>query len=136
MEVLDSGDPTIDKTLSETSEDETMPEEKENTDRGFEDAANLMLTLCQQNETEKHEKSLEIQRHIETETRRAIWYIVEEIYRGWRVSPSPETMGAWAQAVNSGMRMRKMGTAPPIIRIEYKEIIQHVLTQEVRACEW
>ena len=94
MEVLDSDDPIFDKTLSKTSEDETMPEEKENTDRGFEDAANLMLTLCQQNEMEKHEKSREIQRHIEIETRRAIWYIVEEICRGWRISPSPETMGA------------------------------------------
>ena len=93
MEVLDSDDPIFDKTLSETSEDKTMPEEKEETDRGFEDAANLMLTLCQQNEMEKQEKSREIQRHIETE-RRAIRYIVEEIYKGWRVSPSPETMGA------------------------------------------
>ena len=29
----------------------------------------------------------------ETETRRAIWYVVEEIYRGWRVSPTPATVG-------------------------------------------
>ena len=35
-----------------------------------------------------------LHKHIETKTRRAMWYIVgdpvEEIYRGWRVSPTPE----------------------------------------------
>ena len=92
IELLDSDDPIFEETLSETSEDETMPEVYEITDGVFEEAANLMLTLYHQNETEKHGKSSEIQRHIEVVTRRAIWHFVEEIYRGWRVSPTPETM--------------------------------------------
>ena len=62
-------------------------------DRGFEEAANLMLTMCKQSETEKHGEPSEIHRQMETETRRAIRYIVEDIYSGWRVSPTPETVG-------------------------------------------
>ena len=63
IELLDSDDPIFEETLSETSEDETMPEVYVITDGCFEEAANLMLTLCQQNETKKHGKSSEIQRH-------------------------------------------------------------------------
>ena len=37
-------------------------------------------------------KSNETQRQIETETHRAIWDTVEEIYRDWKVSPTPETV--------------------------------------------
>ena len=76
-----------DETLSEIlkiAEDETLPEIHEIADSGFERVANFLLTLCQQNETEKHGKSSEIQRQIETEARRAIRYIVEEIYRDWK----------------------------------------------------
>ena len=86
--------------MYETAEDEMSPEMHDISDRGFEEAANLMLTLCQQNEMEKHRKSREIQRHIETETRRAIWYIVEDGILGER------------NAMTSGTRTRKMRTAP------------------------
>ena len=109
----------------ETAEDEMSPEMHDISDRGFEEAANLMLTLCQQNEMEKHRKSREIQRHIETETRRAIWYIVEDgilgaCYDFWDEDEEDED-----------------GT--PIIRVEeheWLEIIQHLLTQDVRVREW
>ena len=44
----------------EIAEDETLPEIRDIADRGFEEAANLMLTLCQLNEREKHGKSREL----------------------------------------------------------------------------
>ena len=54
--------------IFEITEDETSPEIHDIADSGFERAANFLLTLCQQNEMEKHGKSNEIQRQIETET--------------------------------------------------------------------
>ena len=105
--------------MHEIAEDETLPEIHEIADRGFEEAANLMLTLCQPNEMEKHGKSREIQSQIETGTRRAIWYVVEEIYRSWGVLPTLETVGYrcetefWAQAMISGTRTRKMRKPTP-----------------------
>ena len=74
------------------AEDETSPEVHDIA-KGVEEAAKLMLALCQQNEMEKHGKSREIKRQIETETSRAIWYTVEEICRGWRIPPTPEAVG-------------------------------------------
>ena len=62
-------------------------------------AANLLLKLCQQNEMEKHWKSNEIQCQIETETRRKVWDIVEEIYRDWKVSPTLETVSTSADGI-------------------------------------
>ena len=66
--------PEIHEIAAETYEiakDETSPEIHDISDSEFEEAANLMLTLCQQNEMERH----------------------EEIYRGWKVWPTPETVG-------------------------------------------
>ena len=65
-----------------------VPEVHDIADRELEEAANNMLTHCQQNEMDKHGKLHEIQREMETETRRATWYIVEENYR---VGGSPNT---------------------------------------------
>ena len=140
-----------DKTLPETlpemyeiAENETSPEIHDIADRGFEEAANLMLTLCQQNEMEKHGKSREIQHHIETETRRAMWHIVENIYRGWRVSPTLETVGTSVNGILGASydfwdEDEEDEDGPPIIRVEeqeWLEIIQHLLTQDVRVREW
>ena len=127
----------------ETAEDETSPEIHDIAVRGFEEAANLMVTLCQQNEMGKHGKSREIQRHIETETRRAMWYIVEEIYRGWRVSPTPETVGTSVNGILGAScdfwYEDEDEDGHPIIRVEeqeWLEIIQHLLTQDVQVREW
>ena len=71
--------------IYEIAEDETSPEIHDIADRRLK-KWRTSCSHCQQNETEKHGKSREVQRHIETETRRAIWCFVEEIYRGWTVS--------------------------------------------------
>ena len=76
--------------IDEIAEDETSPEIHEIAGSGL--AANLLLKLCQQNEMEKHRNSNDIKRQIETETRRVIWDIVEEICRDWKVSPAQEMM--------------------------------------------
>ena len=84
-----------DETLPETreiAEDETSPEIHEIAGSALERAAKLLLILCPQNEMEKHGKSNEVQRQIETETRRTMWDIVEEICRDWKVSPPLETV--------------------------------------------
>ena len=46
IELLNSDDPILDETLSETSEDETMPEVYEIAGSGLEGTANLLLNLC------------------------------------------------------------------------------------------
>ena len=100
MEVVESDDPMFDGGARGVRDYR----------RWIEEAANLMLTLCQQSVTEKHGKSCEIQRHVEVETRRAIRYIVEETYRGRRISPSPETMCTTVYGILGATR--KMRTAP------------------------
>ena len=76
---------------SETLEDGTSPEIHEIAG-SLESAANLLLKLCPQNEMEKHGKSNEIKRQRETDTCRAIWDIVEEIHRDWKIWPTAETV--------------------------------------------
>ena len=67
-----------------------MPEVYEIAGSGLEGAAHLLLKLCKQNEMEKHGKSNEIKCQIETEIRRKMWEIVEEIHRAWKVPPTPD----------------------------------------------
>ena len=88
-ELLDSDHPILDETLSE---DETMPKVYEIAGRGLEGAANLLLKLCQRNELEKHGKSNETKCQIETEIRRNMCQIEEDICRAWKGSPTPETV--------------------------------------------
>ena len=76
--------------VCEIAGDETSPETHETAGSGPERAVNILLKLCQQIEMEKHGN--EIQCQVETETRRTMWDIVEEIYRDWKVSPPPETV--------------------------------------------
>ena len=85
-----------DEMLPELYEiDEDAPEVDDIADREFEEAANNMLTHCQRNEMVKHGKLREIQREVETETRRVSCYIVEEIYR---VGESPQHRKRWVPA--------------------------------------
>ena len=113
--------------MYEIAEDETSPEIHDIADSGSGRAANLLLTLCQQNEMEKHGKSNEIQRQIETETRRVIWYIVEEIFRDWKASLTPETVGTSVKRILGAsyeFRDEEEEDGPPIIRVEDQEWLE------------
>ena len=102
---------------SEIAEDERLPEMYE--------IAGQLVELCQRNEMEKHGKSNEIKCQIETETRRMMWDIVEEIYRDWKVSPTTETSyDFWDEDDEDE-------DGHPIIRVEeqeWLEVIQNLLT--------
>ena len=117
-----------------TCEFETLPEVYKIAGSGLEGAANLLLKPCQQNEMEKHWKSNEIECQIQTEIRRKMSDIVEDIYRAWKVSPTPEMVSThvsgilgecysfWDEKVEDGL---------PVTRFEQQDwfkIIQNQLT--------
>ena len=122
--------------MYEIPEDETSPEIHEIAGSGLERAANLLLKLFQQNEMEKHGKSNEIKCQTETETRRTIRDIVEEIYRDWRFSPTLETVSTSVSGVLGASydfwdEGEEEEDGPPIIRVEeqeWLEVIQNPLT--------
>ena len=87
---------------------------------------------------EKHWKSNEIQCQIETETRRTMWDIAEDIYRGWKVSPPPETVSTSVNGILGAScdfwdedEKEEDEDGHPIIRVEeqeWLEVIQNLLT--------
>ena len=123
--------------IFEIAEDETSPEIFDITDSGFEEAANLLLTLCQQNE--KHSKSYEIQRQKETETCRAIWYIVEGNLPRLESLANTGNVGTSVNGIVGASyefwdEDEEDEDGPPIIRVEeqeWPEIIQNLLTMNL-----
>ena len=123
-------DETMPETY-ETAEDETSPEVHDQADRGFEEAANLMLTMCQQSEMEKLGEPSAIQRQTETETRRTTQHFVEEICSGWRVSPTPEIVGTCVSGILGASNDfwdedEEDEDGPPIIRVDEEEWLENV----------
>ena len=122
--------------IFEIAEDETSPEIHEIVGSGLGRAANLLLKLCQQNEMEKLWKSNDINGQIETNSRRTMWDMVEEIYRDWQVSPILETVSSSVNGILGASydfwdEDDEEEDGPPIIRVEeqeWLEVIQNLLT--------
>ena len=113
-----------------------MPVVYEIAGSGLKSVANLLLNLWQQNEMEKHGKSNEIKCQMGTETRRTMWDIVEEIFRDWKVSPTPETVSSSVNGILGASydfcdEDEEEEDGHPIIRVEeqeWLEVIQNLLT--------
>ena len=81
-------------------------------------------------------RSDEIPCQMETETRRTMWDIVEEIFRDWKVSPTTETVSSSVNGILGAScdfwdEDEEEEDEPPIIPVEeqdWLEVISNLLT--------